>query len=361
LCQGRLLMEPMHKRRMILIGYQGLYVGRKRAINQNLPYRMHAVTKPNGVKYYYYDTGAKPRYLPLGSNYVDAMRKWADHEQGKSASIIVTFKDVWDSYAKDKEEGLLARAPRTQVDYLNWSKRLMEFFGDANFQQIQPLHIKQYKNWRTAKVQCNREIALFSLLWNYAREKGVTDRINPCAGVKRNKEVGRDVYISDAEYIATMGKAEPVLRDAMELAYLMGQRPADVLKLRENNINDGCIEFRQGKTDKPMRIEISPSIQAVIDRCKARKNGKVYNTALVTGVMGKPVTVRWISALWKRAKDAAGITRDIQFRDLRAKAVSDKEEVSDIREAQALAGHSTVAMTEHYSRKRRGMKVTPTK
>jgi integrase len=355
------LKELVLKRKMIQSGYQGHSVGRKRAVNNNLPHRMHAVTKPDGKKYYYYDTGSKPRYLPLGSNYVEAMRKWADHEQGKSASLIVTFKDVWEAYSADKEEGLPTKAPRTQVDYINWSKRLIEFFGDAKFQQIEPLHLKQYRKWRTAKVQCNREIALFSLLWNYAREEGVTDKANPCAGVKRNTEEGRKVYITDEEYISVMEKAEPVLHDAMELAYLTGQRPSDVLKLRESNISNGCIELRQAKTDTPMRIEISPAIQTVIDRCKSRKNGKVYNTALVTGAMGKPVTVRWISALWKKAKEAAGIERDIQFRDLRAKAVSDREEVSDIREAQALAGHSTVAMTEHYSRKRRGKKVTPTK
>lgn len=350
------------KRRMKKNGYQGHYVGRKRTTNSNLPPRLSVVTKPNGKKYYYYDTGGRPRYKSLGSNYVNAMRQWAELEQGKATGLIVTFKDVWDAYAKDESDiGLLVRAPRTQVDYINWSKRLIEFFGDAHFQQIQPMHIRQYREWREAKVQGNREIALLSLLWNYAREIGVTDKENPCSGVKRNEESGRDVYISDAEYLAVMAHAEPVLHDAMELAYLMAQRPADVLKLRETDINGDCIEFRQGKTKKPMRVEISPSIQAVLDRCKARKSGKVYNTALVTGAMGKPVTVRWISALWKRAKEKAGIERDIQFRDLRAKGVSDREEVSDIREAQALAGHSTVTMTEHYSRKRRGQKVKPTK
>ncbi|WP_321911493.1 site-specific integrase [Burkholderia cepacia] len=49
-----------------------------------------------------------------------------------------------------------------------------------------------------------------------------------------------------------------------------------------------------------------------------------------------------------------------QFRDLRAKAGTDKESSGDLREAQALLGHGSVAMTEHYVRKR-GRKVTPTK
>lgn len=87
------------KRRMKKNGYQGRYVGRKRTTNSNLPPRLSVVTKPNGKKYYYYDTGGRPRYKSLGSNYVNAMRQWAELEQGKATGLIVTFKDVWDAYA----------------------------------------------------------------------------------------------------------------------------------------------------------------------------------------------------------------------------------------------------------------------
>jgi integrase len=48
--------------------------------------------------------------------------------------------------------------------------------------------------------------------------------------------------------------------------------------------------------------------------------------------------------------------------DLRAKAGTDKADSSaDIREAQKQLGHTTVTMTEHYTRNRRGAKVTPTR
>jgi len=333
-------------------------MGRKRTVNNNLPPRMTVVTKPNGTAYYYYDTGGKPRYKSLGSNYVEAMRLWAELEQ-EPVSNLLYFKDVADRY---RLEIIPSKAARTKKDNQFQLDKLIEFFGDGKFEEIKPLHIRQYREWRQkSPIAANREIALFSHIWNCAREWGVTDKANPCAGVKRNKEAGRNVYISDEEYAAIMKVAPPLLSDTMELAYLTGQRPTDVLKLRETNIKDGCIELRQGKTDLPLRIIISPAIQAVLDKCKSRKSGKVYNTSIIVGPMGKPVGRNWISTLWKTARLAAGITRDIQFRDLRAKAVSDKEESSDIRSAQALAGHSTVSMTEHYSRKRRGQKVEPTR
>lgn len=61
-------------------------------------------------------------------------------------------------------------------------------------------------------------------------------------------------------------------------------------------------------------------------------------------------------------RDVAARLRAIQFRDLRAKAGTDKaEESGDIREAQKQLGHTTVGMTEHYTRHRKGDRVTPTK
>ena len=327
--------------------------------------------------HYYYDQGAKakPRYIAIGSDYVEAVRRWADLEQGNArlvAAKLTTFQQVATKY---QAEVITSKAPRTQEDNLAELANLLTFFGDGPLSAIDPIHIRQYREWRStdrteadgrrvkgAKVRANREIALFSHIWNMAREWGATDRPNPCAGVKRNRETGRDIYVYDEEFQAILTHAKPVLADAMELAYLTGQRPADVLKMRETDIRDGCIEIRQGKTSTPMRITIAGRLAEVIERCKSRKAGsKVHNTALVVGAGNKPIGLSWLAQLFKQAKIAAGLTRDIQFRDLRAKAVSDKEEVAGIREAQALAGHSTVSMAEHYSRKRRGKKVDPTR
>ncbi|MDH7548870.1 hypothetical protein QAD16_05925 [Stenotrophomonas geniculata] len=53
---------------------------------------------------------------------------------------------------------------------------------------------------------------------------------------------------------------------------------------------------------------------------------------------------------------------EFQFRDLRAKAGTDKaDSATDIREAQAQLGHSSVTTTEIYVRKKRGSKATPTR
>jgi len=47
-----------------------------------------------------------------------------------------------------------------------------------------------------------------------------------------------------------------------------------------------------------------------------------------------------------------------QFRDIRAKTARDTENLA---RAQTLLGHKTRAMTEHYTRNRKGDKVSPLK
>jgi integrase len=59
--------------------------------------------------------------------------------------------------------------------------------------------------------------------------------------------------------------------------------------------------------------------------------------------------------------DLAPKIREFQFRDLRAKAGTDKEEMQGMDAAQAQLGHSTPTMTKHYVRHRKGKLVKPTK
>lgn len=62
-----------------------------------------------------------------------------------------------------------------------------------------------------------------------------------------------------------------------------------------------------------------------------------------------------------KAREAAKIPKAyFQFRDLRAKAGTDKAESSgDILKARDQLGHTTVVMTEQYIRDRKGKKITP--
>jgi integrase len=340
-------------------------MGRKATKPGAIP-RFRARRKPSGTVCYYYDHGGKPRKeTPLGSDYGLAIKRWAEleHASALPPPAVLTFKHVADRYMAEVAAN---KAARTFADNRKEVKNLLAFFDDppAPLEAIAPVNVRQYLDWRRkAPVRANREKALLSHIWNFARDKGYTALPNPCAGIKGFRETGRDVYIEEADYRAIWNKADVVLRDAMDLAYLTGQRPADVLRMAATDVRDGALQVKQGKTGAKLRIEVGGELAAVVERILARKRAMkgVVSTRLVVNEHGRPIGVNALSRRFAKARDDAKVS-GVQFRDLRAKAATDKaESAGDIRQAQKQLGHPTVAMTEHYPRQRRGDKVTPTR
>lgn len=317
--------------------------------------------------YYFYDHGGKPRREePLGSDYGLAIKRWAEleHTTALPAPAVLTFRYVVEQYL---DRMLAAKAVRTQADNRREAKKLLAFFDDppAPLEAIKPVNVEQYLAWRAgqgAKIRANREKALLSAIWNFARSAGYTALGNPCAGIKGHKERGRDAYVEDVDYAAIWEAADVCLRDAMDLAYLTGQRPADVLRLSELDVRDGVLHVRQGKTGTKLRFSVGGELAGVLERIRERKRGfKVHSTLFVVNEHGRSIGVNAMSRRWVKACAKAGVV-GLQFRDLRAKAGTDKtESAGDVRQAQRQLGHGSVVMTEAYVRNRRGAKVTPTR
>lgn len=337
-------------------------MGRKPTTNLNLPARMRARRQRSGTTYYYYDTGDRPRReIPLGPDYVMAVQKWAELESAVKAPAEITFRYAAERYMAEVVPG---KAPRTQADNKAELARLLKFFDNppAPLGSIRPVHVRQYLDLRgkTAKTRANREKALFSSIWNWARERGLTDRDNPSRGVKGFTEVGRDVLVTDTQFQAVWDAADWPTRDLMDLVYLTGQRPGDVLRMTRHDIRDGCIWVKQGKTGATLRIVIEGELALVIDRIKARDAGlKVVNTRLIRDEHGRSIGPDGLRFRFDKARKAAG--QDWQIRDLRAKAATDTSDATDILNARKQLGHTSVKMTERYVRARAGEKVKPTK
>lgn len=336
-------------------------MGRKRTVHLNLPRHMKARVRASGTYFYYFDG---KRETALGSDYVAAVRKWAELEDGcarSAANPLITFRYVAEQYMV---KVLPSKAPRTQKDNLAEIGHLYKFFDDppAPLDVVEPHLIAKYRDWRKT-THSTQEIALFSAIWNWAREQGFTAKPNPTVGVKRNRGAGRDVYVTDAMYQAVYAKADQPTRDAMDLAHLVGQRPGDSLRFSEKDIRDGALWVQQGKTGTKVRIEVTGELAQVIERIKARKaTYKIRSFALIVNEHGQPLTYYALDARFGKAREAAGIaTSDFQFRDLRAKAATEVEEASGMAAAQGLLGHANASMTTHYVRQVRGKLVKPTR
>jgi len=206
---------------------------------------------------------------------------------------------------------------------------------------------------QVAKVRANREKALFSHMFNKAREWGYTALQNPCQGVKGFKETGRSRYVTDAEFNQVRNHAHFTVMDAMDLALLTGQRPADVLKLRCTDIRDGALWIVQNKTGARLGIEVTGELAAVIARIGARPR-RAISPYLIQDENGQPVSQLALRSRFDKARELAKVT--FQFRDLRAKAATD---TGDLAHSQKLLAHKNRDMTESYVRARLGERVKP--
>lgn len=185
--------------------------------------------------YFTYDLGGKPRKeIYLGKDYGVAIMEYARLERDRTSAAavakVITFRYVAEKYLV---EFVPTKGVNTQKDNLREMKNLLAFFDDppGPLDNIEPIHIRQYLTRReSAPVRANREKALFSAIWNYARNKGYTALANPCTGIKGNKEAGQDNYAEDELFQRVYEKADVGLQDAMDLFYLTGQRIADTLK-----------------------------------------------------------------------------------------------------------------------------------
>lgn len=353
---------------------------RPKTTNRDLPPRMlrrKRTLKSGKVWESFYYAGRREDgtrvEIPLGHDLNDAKRRWAELECKTIPADTGLLRFIFDRYEK---EIIPAKAPATQRDNLGSLKFLRKVFDSAPIDSITPQIIAQYRDQRgkVAPVRANREITLLSHVWNMAREWGFTAKENAVKGVRKNKETPRDYYADDAVWAAVYKAACQELQDAMDLNYLTGQRPADVLKMRLADLKDGALELRQNKTKKKLRILLDDpeggrtQLGQLVDRIKGRDR-KVASLFLVATPGGAPLN-KWTlrtrfdearAAAAKAAAEAgdegmAAHIRAFQFRDIRPKAASE----TDLAHASKLLGHTDKQITRTVYQ-RVGETVLPTK
>ena len=151
---------------------------------------------------------------------------WAQREGAREDDSTKLFSVVARRYVR---EVYPTTSIQTQLDKHKELASLLKVFAHKPIDAIAPMHIREYMDVRgqVAKVRANRKKALFSHLFSKARDWGYTATQNPCQGVKGFKETGRSRNITDAEFEQVKAQAHFTVVDAMDLALLTGQRPAD--------------------------------------------------------------------------------------------------------------------------------------
>ena len=325
-------------------------MGRKRKIRKELPERVYYKHSA------YYFVTPEGKWVRLDSDFRKAMTRWA--EIIEKPTNIRSMGDVIDRYMMEVAP---LKAPKTYKDNLKQVTLLREVFGHMTPTKIRAVDVYGYLDGRSAPVAANREIALLSHMFTKAIRWGVVEK-NPCEGVERNKEHKRDRLISDAELKFIRDNAPPLIRCMVNMAYVTGQRMGDLLRIQLQDITNEGLNIKQGKTGKKLCIKLTAELEVVIADAKALRR-RINSFYLFSNRRGQKYTEDGFATLWQRWKKkmikSGTWFEDLQFRDLRAKAITEvKKQGGD---PQLFAGHESADTTKRYIRDKDVVIVEPLK
>lgn len=109
----------------------------------------------------------------------------------------------------------------------------------------------------------------------------------------------------------------------------------------------------QNKTGARLGTEITDKLAAVIARINERSRREI-SAYLIQDEDGQPLSSFALRSRFDKARTLAKV--DFQFRDIRAKAATDTDELAH---SQKLLAHKNREMTEHYVKARMGERVKP--
>lgn len=320
-------------------------MGRTRTKNKHLPPRMQLKA---GRFYWTPYVSGKVVWKPLGDDYVQALLKWRELEGiNEGAATVVQMME--------RALGIMVGTVKAST-FKEHSRAMNNLRGPLEAftpSDLNPAHIAQYLESRTAKVSANREISFLSTCWELARRRGWINLPNPCKGIRRNKEKRRKRVARPDEITALLGLDEP-LTDMVELTLMTAIRESDMLNLTHRAIEPGGLRIKPRKTDASTEAELlfawTPELRAVLERAKGRRTrvGSIYLFPVkLRARAGQAYTVNTFQNVWRRYFERCGV-EGLTWHDLRRTALNMQAQQGGKESAQTLAAHSSVVTTEGY-------------
>lgn len=275
--------------------------------NKHPRLRSHTRRRKSGKVVVYYTYDRRPDGLPdvaLGTDYTTALRRW-DELHNRAPRIAGTIEEAFGEWEKQALPAY--ESAETRKGYAKSLRQLRKVFSEATWDGVTLSDLKGYLKARTGKTQANREMALFGLVWNWARMEGYTELPWPAAGLKRsrwkNKEQARKLRPTDAMFAAVYAQADQVLRDCMDLASATGMRLTDcrtILLPREGE----ALRLVANKTGKA--ADIDPTASAVLPGILARRRAiRASHLMLLSTPTGRPVSPTMLRSRWDEARAKA--------------------------------------------------------
>jgi integrase len=255
-----------------------------------------------------------------------------------TTETAVTVNEILFRYERDCLPEL---APRTQIDYGRHLVKLREVFGSAIAAALEPKDFATFINVKKGKIQRVKQLAVLSAAFTQAVSFWYWIPSNVLRDVKRPKSKPRDRLVTAEEFAAVRALAPYRIQLAMDLAVMTGQRQGDLLGLRWADIRGMELHVSQTKTGKRLAIEITPDLEAVLDKCWQLPTRGEY---VLSARHHQRYTGEGFRAMWQRnmRKYVKRGGERFTFHDLRALAAT-RCATPEI--AMRLLGHSNISMT----------------
>jgi integrase len=253
----------------------------------------------------YRKVNGKPHRLKIGlfpETSVEQARAAADEMNGRIArgehlgatgakGPAVTFRDLfadymekhskprkltWDEDEKLFERNLTGKTSRKGEIRLNLADMPI---GAIDVHVVTALH----RNISHAKITANRTLALISSVFSHAIREGLYDGLNPCRGIRKNKEQAREKFLQRDEapvLFEAMSKEEDgdQTADFISLALATGARRGNVLAMAWSEISWPRAEWHIIRT-KNGESQTLPLEQGAVEilkrRLKAQQEKKI--------------------------------------------------------------------------------------
>jgi len=196
---------------------------------------------------------------------------------------------------------------------------LRAWLGTREPDSVKPPEIAAFLDDHPKPTTANRIVALLSHIYTFAIRRG-TATFNPCHGVRRNKEQPRRIYVTNEMLAQAIKDAPPRIALALELAYVTGQRMADVLGLKWSDVRDDGVYFKQRKTGKELLMQYTDRLDKVLLRCSTYSHGKTH---VLVNSRGEPWTRDGFKTSWQKFIRTKPYR--FQFRDIRKKSGNDAQ------------------------------------
>ena len=260
-----------------------------------------------------------------------------------SAFVAETWRDFWSSGCKPSTVCGMDRILKRQ---------LLPTFGNLRMDRITPAHVHRWFDLysRTSPGAANKALIALSQILNHAVKLELV-AVNPAKGVKRNPRPKLSRFLSREE-IDRLHKAldrhadgpRGQQADIIRLLLLTGCRKNEIVGLRRQEVDAGCLRLADSKTG-PRTVFLSREASDIVERRLATVSGEF----LFTSPRDPAMPISGSLCLWNSVRRECGF-EDVRLHDLRhtygSQAVMQGVPLPVVAR---LLGHRKVKMTLRYA------------